>query len=121
MGRKFSKYHGAGNDFVMIDGRTEPFDATPERVAALCRRRTGIGADGLMILESDPAEEFRMRYFNADGGEATMCGNGGRCIALFAHHLGIGGMAEALHRRRRPPYGRTAAGRGVPRARYASG
>ena len=68
MGRKFSKYHGAGNDFVMIDGRTEPFDATPERVAALCRRRTGIGADGLMILESDPAEEFRMRYFNADGG-----------------------------------------------------
>ena len=94
MGRKFSKYHGAGNDFVMIDGRTEPFDATPERVAALCRRRTGIGADGLMILESDPAEEFRMRYFNADGGEATMCGNGGRCIALFAHHLGIGGMRK---------------------------
>ena len=78
----------------MIDGRTEPFDATPERVAALCRRRTGIGADGLMILESDPAEEFRMRYFNADGGEATMCGNGGRCIALFAHHLGIGGMRK---------------------------
>lgn len=103
MGRKFSKYHGAGNDFVMIDGRTEPFDATPERVAALCRRRTGIGADGLMILESDPAEEFRMRYFNADGGEATMCGNGGRCIALFAHHLGIGGetkffdAADGLH------------------------
>ena len=94
MGRKFSKYHGAGNDFVMIDGRTEPFDATPERVAALCRRRTGIGADGLMILESDPAEEVRMRYFNADGGEATMCGNGGRCIALFAHHLGIGGMRK---------------------------
>ena len=94
MGRKFSKYHGAGNDFVMIDGRTEPFDATPERVAALCRRRTGIGADGLMILESDLAEEFRMRYFNADGGEATMCGNGGRCIALFAHHLGIGGMRK---------------------------
>ena len=47
-----------------------------------------------MILESDPAEEFRMRYFNADGGEATMCGNGGRCIALFAHHLGIGGMRK---------------------------
>ena len=56
MGRKFSKYHGAGNDFVMIDGRTEPFDATPERVAALCRRRTGIGADGLMIeVHNDPA------------------------------------------------------------------
>ena len=54
MGRKFSKYHGAGNDFVMIDGRTEPFDATPERVAALCRRRTGIGADGLMILDIVP-------------------------------------------------------------------
>ena len=56
----------------MIDGRTEPFDATPERVAALCRRRTGIGADGLMILESDPAEEFRMRYFNADGGSEDL-------------------------------------------------
>ena len=113
MGRKFSKYHGAGNDFVMIDGRTEPFDATPERVAALCRRRTpSIGADGLMILESDPAEEFRMRYFNADGGEATMCGNGGRRIALVGPPSGHRRNAEALHRRRRPPYGRTAAGRG---------
>ena len=87
----FYKYQGAGNDFVVIDGRTGQFDPTRERVAFLCNRRMGVGADGLMILENDPTEEFKMRYFNADGGESTMCGNGGRCIALFAEHLGIGG------------------------------
>ena len=96
MEQRFYKYHGAGNDFVIVDGRTEAFDASRERVAALCHRRTGIGADGLMILENDPHAQFRMRYFNADGGEATMCGNGGRCIALLAHHLGIGGTHKTF-------------------------
>ena len=86
----FAKYHGAGNDFILIDNRTKGFDASVQQVAALCHRRTGIGADGLMLLEEDPQALFRMRYFNADGSEASMCGNGGRCIALFAHHLGIG-------------------------------
>lgn len=89
--QKFYKYHGAGNDFVIIDARSEAFDCPKSKVAALCHRRTGIGADGLMILENHDSAEFLMRYFNADGGEATMCGNGGRCMALFAHHLGIGG------------------------------
>lgn len=88
----FSKYQGAGNDFVLIDARHESFDPGRERVAALCDRHRGVGADGLMMLEADSVSEFRMRYFNADGGESTMCGNGGRCIALFAHHLGIGGL-----------------------------
>ncbi|MDD3108332.1 MAG: diaminopimelate epimerase, partial [Alistipes sp.] len=91
---EFYKYHGAGNDFVLIDNRTLCFEASRERVAALCHRRTGVGADGLMLLESDEQQEFLMRYFNADGGEATMCGNGGRCITLFAHHLGIGGVQK---------------------------
>lgn len=96
MKQKFYKYQGAGNDFVLIDGRRGGFDPRRELVAALCDRHTGIGADGLMILGTDPREDFRMRYFNADGGESTMCGNGGRCIALFAHHLGIGGLHKTF-------------------------
>ena len=89
---KFVKYHGAGNDFVIIDAREVELDLSRERIAAICHRRFGVGADGLMTLENDPAgQEFYMRYWNADGGESTMCGNGGRCISLFAHHLGIGG------------------------------
>ena len=94
MKQKFYKYHGAGNDFVLIDNRSGGFDVSRAHVAALCCRRTGVGADGLMLLENDPRELFRMRYFNADGGESTMCGNGGRCIVLFAHHLGIGGSRK---------------------------
>ena len=94
MKQRFYKYEGAGNDFVVIDGRTGGFIPGRERVAFLCDRRRGIGADGLMILGHDPEQQFRMRYFNADGGESTMCGNGGRCIALFAEHLGIGGATK---------------------------
>ena len=94
MKQRFYKYEGAGNDFVVIDGRTGGFIPGRERVAFLCDRRRGIGADGLMILGHDPVQQFRMRYFNADGGESTMCGNGGRCIALFAEHLGIGGATK---------------------------
>lgn len=90
-GLKFSKYHGAGNDFVIVDVRDVQIDLSREAVARICHRRFGVGADGLMTLENDPSgEEFYMRYWNADGGESTMCGNGGRCISLFAHHLGIG-------------------------------
>lgn len=92
---KFSKYHGAGNDFVIIDARGLNLSLTTEQVAHICHRRFGVGADGVMTLESDPAgTEFYMRYWNADGGESTMCGNGGRCISLFAHHLGIGGTTK---------------------------
>lgn len=94
---KFYKYHGAGNDFILIDGRSEHFAAERATVAALCHRRFGIGADGLMLLENDSQAEFYMRYFNSDGGESTMCGNGGRSIALFAHHLGIGGLVKEFN------------------------
>ncbi len=90
MALSFWKYEGAGNDFIILDGRNHTPDLSHTTIRALCDRHFGIGADGLMILENDPQEEFRMRYFNADGGESTMCGNGGRCIALFAEHLGIG-------------------------------
>lgn len=92
---KFCKYQGAGNDFVIIDARNEKIKLSKEQVAHICHRRFGVGADGLMTLENDVhGEEFYMRYWNADGGESTMCGNGGRCISLFAHHLGIGGMVK---------------------------
>ncbi len=101
----FAKYEGTGNDFIIIDARTLDFEFPPEFVAALCDRHFGIGADGLMLFEVGAGKaDFDMRYFNSDGFEATMCGNGGRCIALFAHHQGIGGRekvfsgADGLHR-----------------------
>jgi len=86
----FSKYHGTGNDFIMIDGRgTDGLLLDPGKINQLCDRRFGIGGDGLIILMESNRCDFYMRYFNADGGEGTMCGNGGRCITLFANHLGI--------------------------------
>lgn len=94
----FSKYQGAGNDFVLVDARVEDPGLTRERIRSLCDRRFGIGADGLMTLERDPAgADFYMRYYNSDGGESTMCGNGGRCISLFAEHLGIGGRVKRFN------------------------
>jgi len=81
----FYKYHGAGNDFVVIDNRLNTFFPAPELVNRLCHRRFGIGADGLLLLETSGTHDFAMRYFNADGHEGSMCGNGGRCIAAFAY------------------------------------
>ncbi|MDP4281622.1 MAG: diaminopimelate epimerase [Bacteroidota bacterium] len=83
----FYKYQGTGNDFIILDG----LNVTPElsrlQIRWLCDRHFGIGADGLMILQHDPELDFSMKYFNSDGNESTMCGNGGRCMVAFAHSL----------------------------------
>jgi diaminopimelate epimerase len=86
---KFSKYHGTGNDFILIDNRSGQYTLTQPQVAALCHRRFGIGADGLMLLELADGYDFKMVYYNSDGNQSTMCGNGGRCIVAFAQKLGI--------------------------------
>lgn len=86
----FQKYQGAGNDFIILDNRECLYDAlTTEQVNFLCDRRFGIGADGLMLLNTHAETDFEMKYFNADGREGSMCGNGGRCLAAFAHALGL--------------------------------
>ena len=84
------KYQGAGNDFVIFDNRNGEYDSlTPEQIKLLCDRRFGVGADGMMLLGKSDEHDFSMRYFNADGYEGSMCGNGGRCLVAFAAHRGI--------------------------------
>jgi diaminopimelate epimerase len=85
---RFTKMNGAGNDFILIDNRAKEIDLDRSQIAHLCNRYRGIGADGVLLLEM-PANraDFRMRYFNADGGEAEMCGNGARCFARFANRV----------------------------------
>lgn len=88
---KFYKYQGAGNDFILFDNRERVFPMLDREnnILKLCDRRFGIGADGVMLLENSGTSDFKMIYYNSDGKEGSMCGNGGRCIVSFANDLGI--------------------------------
>lgn len=85
----FYKYHGTGNDFIMIDNTKSLIKLVQSQIKLLCDRHFGIGADGLILIETSENHDFYMQYFNADGRESTMCGNGGRCSVHFAKSLGL--------------------------------
>ncbi len=91
----FSKYHGTGNDFILIDETKKENHLSTEQIAKLCHRNFGIGADGLMQLRKKEGYDFEMVYYNSDGKPSSMCGNGGRCIAQFAKDLGL--VTEQAH------------------------
>jgi len=87
---EFYKYQGTGNDFVIVDNRANAYASlTPKQVKNICNRNFGVGADGLMLLGKKEGYDFEMIYYNSDGNQSTMCGNGGRCLVQFAYHRGI--------------------------------
>ncbi len=85
----FFKYQGTGNDFIIVDNRTAAVELSKQQISHLCDRRFGIGADGLMLLNTKDGYDFEMKYYNSDGNESSMCGNGGRCLVKFAYNVGI--------------------------------
>lgn len=85
---RFMKMHGAGNDFILVDDRAETMPTDRATLAALAARRTGIGCEGVILVQPSRVADFRMRFFNPDGGEAELCGNGARCVAAFARAVG---------------------------------
>ena len=85
----FYKYQGTGNDFIIIDNRGANVDLTKQQIHALCSRHFGIGADGLMLMNQHAGFDFEMKYYNADGNESSMCGNGGRCLVQCVIDLGL--------------------------------
>jgi diaminopimelate epimerase len=85
---EFYKYHGTGNDFVIIDNREGRIQLNQAQIASICHRRFGVGADGLMLLETAEGYDFKMVYYNSDGHDSSMCGNGGRCLVKFAQDVG---------------------------------
>jgi diaminopimelate epimerase len=91
----FYKMSGSGNDFIIIDNREGILEGIelPQWVKKVCRRRVSVGADGLILVQNSPKADFQWRYFNADGSEVEMCGNGGRCVARFAYLIGISGRS----------------------------
>jgi len=92
---RFTKMNGAGNDFVMLDNRGGEVRLASDQIAQICDRHRGVGADGVLVLEpAANGADFRMRYYNADGGEAEMCGNGARCFARYASR--VAGPMEKL-------------------------
>lgn len=95
---RFTKMHGLGNDFVVIDATRAPVELTRERVAAIADRHFGVGCDQLLVVEpaSQPGVDFRYRIFNADGGEVEQCGNGARCFVRYVHDKGLTGKREIL-------------------------
>ena len=95
----FSKMHGAGNDFIMINDMDERLRLSKDAIAGLCSRRRGVGGDGLILIHPGENGRFAMRYYNSDGGEADMCGNGARCAAAFAFDAGIAGRTMSFETR----------------------
>jgi len=93
---KFTKMHGLGNDFVVLDGVRQRIDLTPEQLRFLADRHFGVGCDQILLVEapSAPGIDFRYRIFNADGGEVEQCGNGARCFVRFVHDAGLTGKRE---------------------------
>ncbi len=93
----FFKMHGAANDFVLVDDREETFPVSDRAwIAQLCERRRGVGAEGVILIQRSASAHFRMRFFNPDGGEVEMCGNGARCVARLAFELGIAPAAMRI-------------------------